>query len=68
MTKTLYLLFVLSMLAGCSNKQLYGMGQDYQKSKCLKEATTAEQHEKCFNAKRVSFEEYEEQRKKITDK
>ncbi len=44
------------------------MGQDYQKSQCLKDANTSEQHSQCFNTQRMSFEEYEEQRKKIADK
>lgn len=49
MNRFLFLAFVLIMLAACSNKQLYQVGQDYQKSECIRNAVTESQHNDCLN-------------------
>ena len=68
MYKTVCVVIGLLALAGCSNKTLYGMGQDYQKSQCINDAQNAEEHAKCVNASQKSYEDYEKERKALKDK
>jgi len=58
------IIFVL-ILAACSNKQLYQVGQDYKKSECNKKATTQEQHIACSQAEKKLFKEYKKERQEI---
>lgn len=58
------LLFALA-LTGCSNKALYNTGQNHQRTECLKNATTANERDACYNQQNPSFEEYEKQRKEV---
>ena len=53
----------ISVLAGCSTKQIYELGQSYQQEQCIKYATNEMQYNDCVNMDRKSFEEYEEERK-----
>ena len=53
------------ILTACSSKDLYQVGQDYQKSECMKNAQTAQQHTACIQAKRKTYSEYEKERKAI---
>lgn len=55
------------LLTACSSKDLYQVGQDYQKSKCMREAQTSQQHSECINAKRKTFEEYQKERKAVVE-
>ena len=57
-----FLLFSV-MLTGCSSKELYQFGQDYQKSDCIEQAATEAQHVECMEAERKSHQEYEEELK-----
>ncbi|MGV2871064.1 hypothetical protein [Colwellia sp. E150_009] len=68
MNKFISLLFLGILLAGCSNKDLYQAGQGYQKSKCINQAQTAEQHNECLNEKRESYEDYEKERQAVVKK
>lgn len=65
MHKLLSLALLSFILAGCTNKQLYHVGQDYQKSKCIEDAGTEQQHKDCSNLDKKPFEEYDKERKDI---
>ncbi len=60
------LLYAIALTA-CSSKELYQAGQGYQKSECIKQAQTAEQHAECSKVKGKSYEEYEKERKAIAN-
>lgn len=68
MNKFFVALLLLSILTACTSKDLYHVGQDYQKSECIDKAQTAEQHAECNNGKAKSYEEYEKERKEVVDK
>jgi hypothetical protein len=68
MKNIIFFAFVVLALTACSNKQLYQVGQDYQKSECIKGAGTAAQYNDCVNADKKSFEEYEKERKVLAKK
>lgn len=68
MNRFLFLAFFSIVLVACSNKQLYQVGQDYQKSECIRNAVSESQHYDCLNRDKKSYEEYEEERKQITEK
>lgn len=63
MNKLLFIVFFSFILVGCSNKQLYQAGQDYQKSKCVEETASEQQHNECLNTDKTSYEEYDKERK-----
>ena len=65
MSKLIISFVAVIILAACSNKDLYQIGQDYQKSDCINKAQTAEQHTECTKIKVKSYEEYEKDRKTI---
>lgn len=68
MKNIIFFAFVVPALTACSNKQLYQVGQDYQKSECIKESRTAPQYNDCVSSDKKSFEEYEKERKEIAKK
>lgn len=68
MKKILLIIFFSFFLASCSNKQLYQAGQDYQKSKCIEEAASEQQHKNCLNTDKKTYEEYEKERKDNVNK
>ena len=63
MSKLLFIAFFSFILASCSNKELYQAGQDFQKSKCVEEAASEQQHYDCVNMDKKNYEEYEKERK-----
>lgn len=65
MNKCIFSLLLLAILTACSNKDLYQVGQDYQRSECINQAQSAEQHAECNGVKSKSYEEYEKERKDI---
>jgi len=68
MKKIILLVFIALALAACSSKRLYQVGQDYQKSECIKASGSERQYNDCVDAERKSFEEYQQERKKIVKK
>jgi hypothetical protein len=68
MRKLLSIAFFSFILAGCSNKQLYQAGQDFQKGKCVEEAASEQQHNDCLATDKKKYEEYEKERKDIINK
>lgn len=68
MNKFISFLFLMMLLSACSNKDLYQAGQGYQKSKCINQAQTSEQHNECLNEKGDSYEEYEKERQAVVNK
>ncbi|MCI2285760.1 hypothetical protein L3081_23250 [Colwellia sp. MSW7] len=68
MNKCISFIFLVSLIAACSNKDLYQAGQEYQKSECINQAQTSEQHNECLNMKKQSYEEYEKERKATVKK
>jgi len=67
MNKIFTSLLLPIILTACSNKELYQVGQDYQKSECINNAQTAEQHAECTKVKGKPYEEYEKERKAIAN-
>lgn len=68
MRKLLSIALFSFILAGCSNKQLYQAGQDFQKSKCVEEAASEQQHNDCLDMDKKKYEEYEKERKETINK
>lgn len=68
MNKFIVSLLFAILLTACSNKELYQVGQDYQKSDCVNKAQTEEQHAECTKTKSKSYEEYEKERKTVIKK
>ncbi len=68
MTKVLLVAFILSVLTGCSNKELYEEGQFYQESKCIEEAVSDHQLINCLKVEKKPYEKYEKERKKAIKK
>ena len=64
MYKLLLLAFCSIALVGCSDRQLYHAGQEYQKNKCIDEAVNEQQYNDCLNINQ-SFKEYDTERKII---
>lgn len=67
MNKFIISLLPAILLTACSSKDLYQVGQDYQKSECINKAQTAEQHSECTNTKGKTYEEYEKERKAVVN-
>jgi hypothetical protein len=68
MQKYFCCLVLLTILTGCSNKDLYQAGQDYQKSECINKARTDVEHNECLKSEGKSYREYEKERKAIINK
>jgi len=68
MNKVIVSSMFLIILTACSSKELYQVGQDYQKSECINKAQTAEQHAECSKVKNKTYEEYEKERKVMVNK
>ena len=68
MSKLLLIVLFSFILAGCSNKQLYQAGQDYQKSKCVEDAASEQQHNDCLNTDTKTYEDYDKERKGTINK
>ncbi|KGJ95182.1 hypothetical protein [Colwellia psychrerythraea] len=67
MNKCIFSLFLVVILTACTSKDLYQIGQDYQKSECVNQAQTGEQHVECNKVISKSYEEYEKERKEIVN-
>lgn len=67
MNKFIVSLLFATTITACSSKELYQVGQGYQKSDCINKAQTAEQHAKCTKANDKSYEEYEKERKAVVN-
>ena len=65
--KILFVLFAV-ILTACSSKDLYEVGQDHQKDKCLDEAISGKEYNDCLNTPQKPFEEYEKERKAVLKK
>ncbi|NQY65337.1 MAG: hypothetical protein HRT38_16785 [Alteromonadaceae bacterium] len=65
-----FIVFFSFILVGCSNKQLYQAGQDYQKSKCVEDAASEQQqqHNDCLNTDNKTYEEYDKEREDAINK
>ena len=68
MNKYLSITLLTFTLTACSNEVLYQVGQDYQKSECIKNAASESQHRECLEKEQKPFEEYEKERKVIIKK
>ncbi len=55
-------------LTACTSKQLYQAGQGHERGECINNATSGAEIERCQNAEKKSFEEYEKEREKIINK
>ncbi|WP_440877332.1 hypothetical protein [Thalassotalea sp. PLHSN55] len=56
---------ILLALSACTSKQLYQAGQGQQRSQCINDAATADEHRACLNQEQKSFEEYERERQAL---
>ena len=61
-------LLCAGLLTACTSKQLYESGQNFKKNECIKNAVTESDHRACLNAEKQSFEDYEKERKSVTEK
>ncbi|WP_448556656.1 hypothetical protein [Thalassotalea montiporae] len=67
MSKITITLMLTLLTLGCSNKQLYELGQGYQKSECINNAQSGDEYQACHQAKKP-YQEYKKERKSIIDK
>lgn len=51
------------LLNGCSQRQMYRTGQDYQKQMCLDGPPS--EYDECMPAAEKSFEQYQEEREEL---
>lgn len=57
---------VIMLISGCTSKNWYQTGQDYQRGQCIKNAQTEQALKDCQQAIDTSYEEYTQQRKSET--
>ena len=60
MTCLLALTSIIGLLSGCSSRQLYGVGQEWQKNECNKIVDMQERN-RCMSATATSYEDYKRQ-------
>ncbi|MDO6428574.1 hypothetical protein Q4489_16295 [Thalassotalea sp. 1_MG-2023] len=60
-------IFILICSAGCSQKQLYQVGQEHQKNDCIKRAMTESEYRECLRAEQLSHKEYKQIRKQVIE-
>ncbi|MFD2166984.1 hypothetical protein ACFSJY_12035 [Thalassotalea euphylliae] len=65
--RLLTVLILIIASTGCTNKQLYQVGQNYEQSECIRNAQSAEEHQTCYQ-KRKSYKEYKKEREAVIDK
>lgn len=68
MYKILFTLLLLAIVAGCSNKQWYETGQNYQRNECIKHANNEAEYSQCLAAKQKSYKEYKKERDALVKK
>lgn len=56
---------LLLTLVGCTNKQLYQVGQSYQKSECEHDALTDVQFKACQGIEAKRYEDYDQEREDV---
>lgn len=61
------LIFMLIFCVGCSQKQLYQVGQNYQKNECIQHAMTETEYRACLRAEELSHQEYQQIRKQVIE-
>ncbi len=66
MSKLLMVLLVMLSVAGCSNKAIYDKFRLDQRDKCAEKPST--DYFKCIEHTNKSYEEYERERKELTEK
>jgi len=66
--RSCYVVTLLLLLSACSSKEVYQFGRNYQKSDCIKQAATEEDHRACEAMETMSYEEYEKERQKLKKK
>ncbi|GAA5131815.1 hypothetical protein [Thalassotalea piscium] len=65
MNKLLTFVSSLILLAACTNKDLYNLGKDYQKSDCIDKAQNEAQYNECLLKEHKTYQEYKDARKKV---
>ncbi|WP_159817912.1 hypothetical protein [Colwellia sp. 20A7] len=68
MVKLLFIFILLCCLNACSNKELYQAGQDYQKSECVKNASSEEQLNDCLTRNKKTYEVYKREHDEVIEK
>ncbi|OKY25843.1 hypothetical protein BI291_14655 [Thalassotalea sp. PP2-459] len=59
--------FILICCVGCSQKQLYHVGQQHQKNDCIKRAMSESEYRECLRAEQVSHKEYKKIRQQVIE-
>jgi uncharacterized protein YceK len=59
--RLVYIIFILTLISGCSSQQAYNTGQAYQRNECNKINDNAERGS-CMDAANKTFEEYNRQK------
>ena len=59
------MVLVILSIAGCSNKELYNKLRLDQRNKCVEESQPS--HSECIERTNKSYEEYERERKEISN-
>ncbi|WP_240919957.1 hypothetical protein [Paraglaciecola sp. 20A4] len=59
---------LLLSVSACTNKQLYKVGQSYQKSECERSALSDVQFRQCKEIEAKRFEDYERERQAALEK
>jgi len=65
--RIIFLLLVVTLVAACTNKQMYQSGIQNQKSRCIKQAKSESQLIQCEQEAKAqpSYEEYNKQRDEV---
>ncbi|MDQ7048409.1 MAG: hypothetical protein Q9M92_02275 [Enterobacterales bacterium] len=68
MKKLISIVLFSFIFVGCSNKQLYQAGQDYQTSLCVEQSASQQKHNTCFETNKKTYQEYDKERKETIKK
>ncbi|REL28908.1 hypothetical protein DXX93_11435 [Thalassotalea euphylliae] len=66
MLRLVTVVFVLAVAIGCSNRELYQLGQGYQKSDCIQNAQSGEEFQNCHQAGKP-YQEYKKEREAVVE-
>ena len=61
--RVIFIILLMTLLVACSNKQAYNAVQANQRSQCQKLPNS--EYEECKQREQLSYEQYQEERKKV---
>ena len=66
MLRLITVVFVLVVAIGCSNRELYELGQGYQRSECINNAQSGDEYQACQQAGKP-YKDYKNEREAVIE-